>query len=110
MRARFEEQAILFDDILFCPYHPVHGIGEFQREHPDRKPSPGMLLRAARTLKLELSRSVMIGDRCSDIAAANAAGLRQAFLIAGTERASCAGRFLQITALQEAENWLQANP
>ncbi len=110
VRARFEEQAILLDDILFCPYHPVHGIGEFQREHPDRKPSPGMLLRAARTLKLELSRSVMIGDRCSDIAAANAAGLRQAFLIAGTERASCAGRFLQITALQEAENWLQANP
>ena len=109
LRARFEAEAILFDEILFCPYHPVHGIGEFQREHPDRKPSPGMLLRAARTLDLDLTRSVMIGDRCSDVAAADAAALRQAFLIIGKEPVVCPGRFLSITTLQEAELWLQVN-
>ena len=44
-----------------------------------------MILRAAREHNLDLANSILIGDRCSDIAAANAAGLHQAFLIQGTE-------------------------
>ncbi len=40
-----------------------------------RKPAPGMLLRAARDLGLDLSRSVLIGDDPRDIGAARAAGV-----------------------------------
>ena len=104
---QFAGQGIALDDVLFCPYHPVHGLGEYKREHEDRKPSPGMLLRAARTHDLDLTQSILVGDRCSDIAAANTAMLRQAFLIAGTEPGPCPGEFQPITTLSEVEAWIQ---
>ena len=77
-----------------------------------------MLRRGAREFDLSLADSVMIGDRCSDIAAANAAGLRQAFLISGTEqsplqrptpRSRLAGRGRAL-AYRAAVNELHAMP
>jgi D-glycero-D-manno-heptose 1,7-bisphosphate phosphatase len=106
MRAEFLRERIALDAVYYCPFHPVHGIGEYLREHPDRKPSPGMLLRAADDLGLDLERSILIGDRCSDIAAANAVKLRQAFLIAGTEAAPCDGEYKLIERLAEVQEWL----
>lgn len=108
MRARFAEENIALDAVYFCAYHPEHGIGAYKREHEDRKPSPGMLHRGAREFGLSLSDSIMIGDRCTDIAAANAAGLRQVFLIRGTEDAPCEGDYLAIDQLAEAEAWMRA--
>ena len=59
-----------------CPYHPSgEGPGEFCREHPWRKPNPGMLLAAAEMLHLDLARSWMIGDAPRDLDAARAAGV-----------------------------------
>jgi D-glycero-D-manno-heptose 1,7-bisphosphate phosphatase len=49
---------------------------------------------------------VMVGDRCSDIAAANGAGLRQAFLISGNESEGCGGEYLAVDRLTEVEEWL----
>jgi len=109
MSAQFAKEGVTLDAVYHCPYHPEHGIGEYKREHEDRKPSPGMLLRAARDLSLDLTQSLLIGDRCSDIVAANTAGLRQAFLIAGTETKPCPGSHLPIRTLAEAEAWLKAN-
>jgi len=47
---------------------------------PRRKPSPGMLLDAARDLRLDLSRSWMIGDRWRDIDCGQRAGVRTIFI------------------------------
>jgi D-glycero-D-manno-heptose 1,7-bisphosphate phosphatase len=44
-------------------------------DHPDRKPGPGMLLRAARELDLDLTRSWMVGDMESDVLAGRNAGV-----------------------------------
>ena len=107
-RVEFEREDVHIDAVYFCPYHPEHGVGEFRREHDDRKPGPGMLLRAAVDLDLDLSRSILVGDRCSDIAAANAAGLRQAFLLAGTETNPCAGEYLEINSHDEVRAWIEA--
>ncbi len=108
MRGQFREEGVELDAVYHSPYHPEHGIGEYKREHLDRKPSPGMLLKGAREFGLELSQSILIGDRCTDIAAANAAGLRQAFFISGTET-GCSGDFLPIDTLAEADAWLLAH-
>ena len=107
MRMQLRAEHVEIDAVYYCPYHPEHGIGEFRRDHVDRKPAPGMLLRGAAEFGLDLAHSVMVGDRCSDVSAANNAGLRQAFLIAGTEAAPCEGDYLSITRLAEAEAWLK---
>lgn len=109
MRSELSQHGITLDAVYHCPYHPEHGVGEYKREHEDRKPGPGMLLRAARDLHLDLAQSVLVGDRCSDLAAASAAGLRQAFLLSGTEPAPCAEPHQQISSLVEVETWLKAN-
>ncbi|MBS1813504.1 MAG: HAD family hydrolase [Acidobacteria bacterium] len=77
------------DGVYFSPYHPVHGIGDYKQDTDCRKPKPGMLLKAAREHGLDLSRSVMVGDRCSDIAAAANAGVPMRVLLKGTGSAEC---------------------
>jgi D-glycero-D-manno-heptose 1,7-bisphosphate phosphatase len=106
MRAQFLAQRAPLDAVYCCPFHPEHGIGPYKREHEDRKPGPGMLLRAARDLCLDLTRSILVGDRCSDIAAAHAAGLHQAFLLRGTEEQSCPGNAIAVDSLAEVKSWL----
>jgi len=75
MRARFEEAGASVAAVYYCPYHPEQGVGEYRKESFDRKPNPGMLLRARDDLGLDLARSILIGDKDSDIAAAKAAGV-----------------------------------
>ena len=62
----------------------------------------------ARDLHLDLTRSVLVGDRCSDIAAANTAGLAQAFLLRGTETGPCSGTHTAVDTLAPVEAWLTA--
>jgi D-glycero-D-manno-heptose 1,7-bisphosphate phosphatase len=57
------------DGYFYCPYHP-QGRPPYDREHPDRKPGSGMLLRAAQELNLSLEQlqgAWMIGDKRSDL-------------------------------------------
>ena len=110
MRAEFAAQGAPLSAVYHCPYHPEHGIGPWRREHEDRKPSPGMLLRAARDLGLDLSRSALVGDRCSDVAAAKAAGLTRIFLLAGTESNPCTAAHTQVNTLAEVEAHLRGGP
>jgi D-glycero-D-manno-heptose 1,7-bisphosphate phosphatase len=81
------------DATYFCPDHPVHGIGQYQRESEDRKPRPGMLLRAAAEHGIDLARSVLVGDRCTDLEAGNAAGVPNLFLFGTTEAKPCTSNF-----------------
>ena len=76
---QFAEHGGALDAVYFCPHHPVHGIGQYLRESEDRKPGPGMLLRAARELNIDLARSLMVGDKISDAQAGLAAGLTKLF-------------------------------
>ncbi len=62
-----EEGQPLLDDILYCPYHPEGSVPEFTREHPWRKPAPGMILHAAEVHDLDLTRSWVVGDQQRDI-------------------------------------------
>ena len=107
MSEQFRAEGIVFDGVYHCPYHPEHGLGEYKREHEDRKPGAGMLRRAARDLHISLSESVMVGDRCTDIAAAAEGSLSHAFLIRGTEPASCSGSYTIVDSLAEVELWLR---
>jgi D-glycero-D-manno-heptose 1,7-bisphosphate phosphatase len=106
MREALRAEGVELDAVYYCPFHPEHGVGRYKCEHEDRKPGTGMLRKGAVEFGIALGESVMVGDRCSDVGAANAAGLRQAFLISGTEDAGCDGEYLAVDSLGEVERWL----
>lgn len=68
------------DRFYYCPYHPQGTVEKYKREHPWRKPQPGMILQAAKDLQIDLSQSWMIGDQMRDIEAGAAAGVRTVLL------------------------------
>lgn len=69
-------EALPLDGIEVC-YHGQHQTCDC------RKPRPGMLLRAAARLGLDLGRSIMVGDRASDVDAGAAAGCTTVFVDLG---------------------------
>jgi len=79
--ANFLEHQIQIARVYHCPYHPIHGIGEYRRDSFDRKPNPGMLLRAKGEFDLDLASCLLIGDKLSDIAAGQAAGVGTTILL-----------------------------
>ena len=60
----------------FCPFHPEAVIERYRKDSELRKPRPGMILRAAEAMELELSASWVLGDSPRDIEAGHAAGCR----------------------------------
>ena len=81
MSGKFGEQQITISGVYYCPYHPVHGIGKYKVDSPDRKPRPGLLLRARQDLGLDLESSILIGDAPSDIKAGVDAGVGRVILL-----------------------------
>ena len=47
MRERFKAEDAPLTDVFYCPFHPQHGVGDYKKQSFDRKPNPGMLLRAS---------------------------------------------------------------
>ena len=82
MCERFETEHTAIARVYHCPYHPLHGIGEYRRDHPWRKPNPGMILQAVSDLDLDPAQSAILGDKMSDIEAGAAAGIGLRILVA----------------------------
>lgn len=62
--------------VYACPFHSESDDPRwFHPDHPDRKPNPGMILRAIADHDIDPSRSFLIGDRQSDLEAARRAGM-----------------------------------
>ena len=74
------------DAFYVCTHHPTAGAPPFRLDCECRKPRPGMLLRAAADLDLDLGRSVMIGDKPSDVAAGQSAGAAGVLVLTGYGR------------------------
>jgi D-glycero-D-manno-heptose 1,7-bisphosphate phosphatase len=68
-------RALPVDRVEVC-YHPGQGASDCDC----RKPRPGMLVRAARELNIDLPASWMVGDRWRDIDCGHAAGCRTVFI------------------------------
>jgi D-glycero-D-manno-heptose 1,7-bisphosphate phosphatase len=75
LRAELGRHGARLDAIYACPYHPEGLVERYRRDHPDRKPRPGMILRALAELPIDAGRSFLVGDKPRDVEAAAAAGL-----------------------------------
>ncbi len=71
-------------DAVYAAPHHQEGQGEYAvADHPERKPNPGMLVRAADEHGLDLSRSWMVGDKAIDLDAGRRAGCKVALVRTG---------------------------
>ena len=72
------------DAFYFCPHHPDAQLEAYRhRDHPDRKPNPGMIRRALLEWPADPHRALMIGDSERDVSAAQAAGIDAALYAGG---------------------------
>ena len=71
---RLREEGADLDAIYYCPHHEEATVPKYRRDCPDRKPIPGLCLRAAAEWDLRLDESFLVGDRTVDILAGKAAG------------------------------------
>jgi D-glycero-D-manno-heptose 1,7-bisphosphate phosphatase len=83
MRQELLLQGARIDDIRYCPHHPDGTVEGYRQDHHWRKPSPGMLLDLMDSWPVRQRGSFVIGDRKSDIEAANAAGLSGFLFVEG---------------------------
>lgn len=89
METQLGEQGAYLDRIYFCPHHPDKGfageVPELKIDCECRKPKPGMLLKAAEELNVDLSQSLMVGDSDRDVKAGEAAGVRKCIRVGTNE-------------------------
>lgn len=74
------------DGIYVCPHHPTEGQPPFRADCDCRKPRPGLLVRAAGELGLDLRASTMVGDKASDLVPARGLGARGVLVLTGYGR------------------------
>jgi D-glycero-D-manno-heptose 1,7-bisphosphate phosphatase len=74
------DEGVDISAIYYCPFHPDGTIEHYKRESDLRKPAPGMLLKAAKELNIDLSHSWMIGDSYRDTTAGSRAGCQTILL------------------------------
>jgi D-glycero-D-manno-heptose 1,7-bisphosphate phosphatase len=84
MSAALALEAARIDAFYYCPFHPEAEVEAYRHtDHPDRKPNPGMVLRALADFGVAPDRAFLVGDRDSDLAAAARAGVRGYFYRGG---------------------------
>lgn len=71
------------DAIYYCPHHPDAKIEKYRLTCNCRKPNPGMLLQAAKEHNIDLQKSYVVGDKCSDIEAGKNAGCQTILVLTG---------------------------
>lgn len=105
MKDLFLKDNCHIDAVYHCPYHPTEGIGKYLKDSYDRKPNPGMLLKAQKDFNLDMNKSILIGDKISDIDAGRNALVKTNILFNKNKNKKL-NNFLEISCLTEALKYL----
>jgi D-glycero-D-manno-heptose 1,7-bisphosphate phosphatase len=87
MRSELQRDGARIDDFRFCPHHAEGSVADYARDCDCRKPKPGMLRDLMAAWPVRAQGSFVIGDKPSDVEAAQAVGL-PGFLFAGGDVAA----------------------
>jgi D-glycero-D-manno-heptose 1,7-bisphosphate phosphatase len=80
MKYCFENEGCPLTDVYFCPFHPEFGVGQYKKDSFDRKPNPGMLVKAIQKYRIDTDKSILIGDNESDLKAGLSANISKNIL------------------------------
>jgi D-glycero-D-manno-heptose 1,7-bisphosphate phosphatase len=76
MVTRMREKQGNIDGVFFCPHHPAGSVPGFSHDCDCRKPKTGLIEQACKSFEIDLQRSFVVGDMCTDIELAHRAGLK----------------------------------
>ena len=76
----FKNKGIEISKTFYCPYHLEAKDIKYKKDSFDRKPNPGMILSALKDFGIKAENSIMIGDKETDIEAANNANIAKKIL------------------------------
>jgi D-glycero-D-manno-heptose 1,7-bisphosphate phosphatase len=93
------QRSVFLDAAYVCPHDDVD-------QCRCRKPAPGLLLSAAADLDIDLSTSVMVGDRWRDIEAGRSAGCATVHIDHDYDERRPVGADLTVASLPEAVAWI----
>jgi len=82
MREEIRAAGGCLDAVYYCLHHPQSLLPEYKVDCDCRKPSPGLLIQAAKELDLDLAKSYVVGDGITDILAGASAGTTTIFVSA----------------------------
>jgi len=99
MNGELARQGARIDAFAYCPHHVDGTVRRYARACDRRKPGPGMILDLLNRFPVDPARALMIGDKPSDLAAAEAAGIAGLRYEGGSLLATLAPR---LAALAEA--------
>ena len=104
------------DGHYYCPHEPSASIEAFRVDCDCRKPKPGLVTRAARDLGLDVEKSIVVGDKWSDIGLAKQTGARGVLVRTGYGRSQEKNCQEGLSAdavvdnLMDAVNWILRHP
>lgn len=72
-------------DVFYCPHHKNGKVKKYTKDCNCRKPKPGMFLEASEKHGIGLEKSIMVGDKFTDILASTNAGIKKNYLLNSSE-------------------------
>ena len=81
---QFKNRGAFIDAVYYSPFHPTEARGRYLQRETTRKPGAGMFLEAAADMNIDLSKSIMIGDKVSDVEASVKAKITSNFLLSSS--------------------------
>lgn len=81
MQSCFIDRGLKLSGIYYCPHHPLALKTAYKYDCECRKPKAGMIFKACKDLNLDASKSILVGDKISDIQAGKAAGIALNILV-----------------------------
>lgn len=101
LKEYFHNNSISLLDYYYCPHHPKGIMQKYKKNCMCRKPKPGMFLDAIQKHQISVKESIMIGDKLSDMEAAETAGIKKLFLINRQDVELNSQKYKQFYNLQE---------
>lgn len=75
------EQKLYIDDTIFCPHHPIYGIGKYKKKCNFRKPNNGMIKSLQKNWLINRKKSLFIGDKETDFFAAKKSKIKFKYMV-----------------------------